>query len=175
MASGTVKWWNPAKGFGFVTTSEGVDAFVHTSELRLAGAPTLCDGQAVEFEIGRGMRGPIALNVRLVGEPTSDQLVSASVGTTTPYSSVSTFVGTIQLSDLADCVGAEIVGVATVEKVLDEIIRLENGDRYRVIDGSTPLAEEFDDVLVLRDRIAGVYKLVSQYEVLEAKKLRPKL
>ena len=65
MAKGTVKWFNPDKGFGFITNDEdNKDLFVHHSEIRVDGFATLSDGQAVEFEIGQGQKGPCANNVK---------------------------------------------------------------------------------------------------------------
>ncbi|MCH9675216.1 MAG: cold-shock protein [Gammaproteobacteria bacterium] len=66
MATGTVKWFNPTKGFGFIEpTEEGKDVFVHISALRQAGLDTLAEGQVVEFEIEAGKDGRTsAINVR---------------------------------------------------------------------------------------------------------------
>lgn len=64
MGKGTVKWFNAEKGFGFITPDEGsADLFVHHSEIQMAGRATLADGQAVEFEVGEGQKGPCAKNV----------------------------------------------------------------------------------------------------------------
>jgi len=66
MSKGTVKWFNADKGFGFITPDEGsADLFVHHSEIKSDGYATLADGQAVEFEIGEGQKGPCAKNVTL--------------------------------------------------------------------------------------------------------------
>ena len=68
MSKGTVKWFNADKGFGFITPDEGsADLFVHHSEIKSDGYATLADGQAVEFEIGEGQKGPCAKNVTAVG------------------------------------------------------------------------------------------------------------
>ena len=66
MNKGTVKWFNADKGFGFITPENGgKDLFVHHSEIQNGGGfHTLEDGQAVEFEIGEGQKGPCATNVR---------------------------------------------------------------------------------------------------------------
>ena len=57
MSKGTVKWFNSDKGFGFITPEDGgKDLFVHHSEIRIDGYATLNDGQAVEFEVGEGIR-----------------------------------------------------------------------------------------------------------------------
>jgi len=62
---GTVKWFNPEKGFGFIE-SEGVeDVFVHFSAINAEGYKSLEEGQRVEFDIEKGQRGPQAANVRL--------------------------------------------------------------------------------------------------------------
>ncbi|RED49823.1 cold-shock protein [Aestuariispira insulae] len=58
MATGTVKWFNPTKGFGFIEPSEGgADAFVHISAVEKAGLTTLKDGQKVEYEMVEGRNG----------------------------------------------------------------------------------------------------------------------
>ncbi len=66
MSTGTVKWFNADKGFGFITPEDGgKDLFVHHSEIQAGGGyATLNDGQAVEFEVGEGQKGPCANNVR---------------------------------------------------------------------------------------------------------------
>lgn len=61
---GTVKWFNAAKGFGFISTEDGEDVFVHYSALEETGEfRTLDEGQAVEFEIVEGVKGPQASGV----------------------------------------------------------------------------------------------------------------
>ena len=58
MTIGTVKWFNPTKGFGFITPEGGTtDAFVHGSAVELAGLSTLNEGQKVSFELQRGQNG----------------------------------------------------------------------------------------------------------------------
>lgn len=65
MASGTVKWFNPEKGYGFITPDEGgKDLFVHYSAIQVDGFKTLTEGQRVEFEVTQGQKGPQAVNVR---------------------------------------------------------------------------------------------------------------
>jgi CspA family cold shock protein len=67
MAQGTVKWFNSEKGYGFITpTSGGQDLFVHYSAIQSDGYRTLDEGQAVEFEVGQGQKGPQAEQVRLL-------------------------------------------------------------------------------------------------------------
>lgn len=66
MATGKVKWFNDAKGFGFIETDQGVDAFVHHSEIQADGYRSLAEGDAVEFELTQGPKGPKAVNVRKV-------------------------------------------------------------------------------------------------------------
>jgi CspA family cold shock protein len=62
MSKGTVKWFNAAKGFGFITPEDGgKDLFVHQSEIK--SGDTLNDGQAVEYEVGQGKKGPCANSV----------------------------------------------------------------------------------------------------------------
>ena len=60
---GTVKWFSPNKGFGFIEQDNGEDLFVHQSEIRQAGLRFLNLGDRVEFEVGAGKKGPIALKV----------------------------------------------------------------------------------------------------------------
>jgi CspA family cold shock protein len=65
MAQGTVKWFNEAKGFGFITPDDGgADLFVHFSAINATGFRTLAENQRVEFEVTRGQKGPQAENVR---------------------------------------------------------------------------------------------------------------
>jgi cold shock protein len=66
VATGTVKWFSPEKGFGFITQSEGPDVFVHFSGITGEGYKNLEEGQAVEFDIVEGQKGPQAQNVRIV-------------------------------------------------------------------------------------------------------------
>ena len=66
MVSGTVKWFNDAKGFGFITTEDGTDAFVHHSDIVGQGFKSLAEGDNVEFEVTEGPKGPKAVNVRKV-------------------------------------------------------------------------------------------------------------
>ncbi|MGL5033509.1 MAG: transcription antiterminator/RNA stability regulator CspE [Microcystaceae cyanobacterium] len=62
--TGTVKWFNESKGFGFITPSDGSkDVFVHFSAIADTGFKTLTEGQAVEFEIEQGAKGPSAAKV----------------------------------------------------------------------------------------------------------------
>jgi CspA family cold shock protein len=66
MATGTVKWFNAEKGFGFITVDEGgQDVFVHFSAIDMNGYKVLEEGQKVEFELGQGQKGPQAESVRL--------------------------------------------------------------------------------------------------------------
>ncbi|GGH33115.1 cold shock domain-containing protein [Paenibacillus segetis] len=60
---GKVKWFNAEKGYGFIETEEGGDVFVHFSAIQTDGFKSLDEGQAVEFEIVEGARGPQAANV----------------------------------------------------------------------------------------------------------------
>ena len=64
MEQGTVKWFNDAKGFGFITRENGPDLFVHHTEIKVEGFRSLSEGQRVEFEIAQGPKGLQAKNVR---------------------------------------------------------------------------------------------------------------
>jgi cold shock protein len=63
MEKGKVKWFNKAKGYGFLTTESGKDVFVHYKAIAGEGFKSLEEGQAVEFEIEQGQKGPQAANV----------------------------------------------------------------------------------------------------------------
>jgi CspA family cold shock protein len=66
MASGTVKWFNHVKGYGFIQPESGEDLFVHVTNVDEADAKRISDGDAVEFEVRPGRRGQEAYNVRVV-------------------------------------------------------------------------------------------------------------
>ncbi|NLC56949.1 MAG: cold-shock protein [Armatimonadetes bacterium] len=68
MARGTVKWFDDAKGYGFITRPDGEDLFVHFSSIEGSGYRSLQEGQPVEFDIERGAKGLQAVNVRPVTE-----------------------------------------------------------------------------------------------------------
>jgi cold shock protein len=63
MASGKVKWFSDQKGYGFIESEDGQDVFVHFSAIQGDGFKTLAEGQAVEFEVTAGPKGPQAENV----------------------------------------------------------------------------------------------------------------
>ena len=63
MSKGTVKWFNNQKGYGFISDEEGNDVFVHYTGLNVEGFKTVEEGQAVEFEVVNGAKGPQATNV----------------------------------------------------------------------------------------------------------------
>ena len=63
MSKGTVKWFNNQKGYGFISDEAGNDVFVHYSGLNMEGYKTLEEGQAVEYDVTEGEKGPQAVNV----------------------------------------------------------------------------------------------------------------
>ncbi len=64
MATGTVKWFNEVKGYGFLTTEDGNDVFVHYSSITGDGFRTLNEGEEVEFEVTDSPKGPQAIDVK---------------------------------------------------------------------------------------------------------------
>ena len=67
MSKGTVKWFNDAKGFGFITPEDGgKDLFAHHTEIQGTGFKSLKEGQAVEFDVTQGPKGPAAARIRAV-------------------------------------------------------------------------------------------------------------
>jgi CspA family cold shock protein len=66
MTRGTVKWFNPEKGYGFIRREDGGDVFVHHTAIVGEGFRSLDEGQAVEFEVTEGKKGPQAVNVTKV-------------------------------------------------------------------------------------------------------------
>ncbi|MCW4150361.1 MULTISPECIES: cold-shock protein [Halomonadaceae] len=67
MATGTVKWFNDAKGYGFISTSEGGDdLFAHFSEIQAEGFKSLQDGQEVSFDVTQGQKGLQASNIKVL-------------------------------------------------------------------------------------------------------------
>ena len=63
MNTGTVKWFNAEKGYGFISDENGNDVFVHYSGLNMEGFKSLDEGQAVEYDVTEGAKGPQAVNV----------------------------------------------------------------------------------------------------------------
>jgi CspA family cold shock protein len=68
MAQGKVKWFNDAKGFGFIAQNEGKDVFVHHTAIVADGFRSLAEGDEVEFEVTDGPKGPAATNVRKINQ-----------------------------------------------------------------------------------------------------------
>ena len=64
MAEGTVKWFNDAKGYGFLSQENGPDVFVHFSAIQAEGFRSLKEGQRVSFDVVEGPKGPQAANVQ---------------------------------------------------------------------------------------------------------------
>lgn len=64
METGTVKWFNSSKGYGFISRENGDDVFVHFKAIEGDGYKTLDEGENVEFEIGQSPKGPQAINVK---------------------------------------------------------------------------------------------------------------
>ena len=66
MATGTVKWFNADKGFGFISQPDGADVFVHFSAIQKSGYRSLDEGEQVEFEVQQGPKGLQAANVKSI-------------------------------------------------------------------------------------------------------------
>ena len=64
--SGTVKWFNSEKGFGFITGEDGKDVFAHFSQIQSDGYKSLEEGQEVSFDVTQGQKGPQAENIRVI-------------------------------------------------------------------------------------------------------------
>lgn len=67
MPKGTVKWFNDAKGYGFISQEGGADVFVHHTAILGSGFKSLSEGEAVEFQVAQGPKGPQASNVKKLG------------------------------------------------------------------------------------------------------------
>ena len=64
--TGTVKWFNSEKGFGFITAEDGKDVFAHFSQIKSNGYKSLDEGQKVSFDVGQGQKGPQAENITVI-------------------------------------------------------------------------------------------------------------
>lgn len=98
MPTGKVKWFDPAKGFGFLSQQDGPDVYVHADALP-EGVTTLKNGARVEFGIVQGRRGDQALQVRLVEAPQSVQRNQAHARRKPPEEMVTIVEDTIRLLD----------------------------------------------------------------------------
>ncbi len=98
MPSGKVKWFDPAKGFGFLSQEDGPDVYVHADALP-EGVTTLKNGARVEFGIAQGRRGDQALQVRLVDAPASVQRNQSHAKRKAPEDMVAIVEDTIRLLD----------------------------------------------------------------------------
>lgn len=78
MATGTVKWFNSEKGFGFIQQENGPDVFVHYSAIDMSGYRSLEENQRVQFDITNGPKGLLAAGVRLAESTDSDQAAPAT-------------------------------------------------------------------------------------------------
>ncbi len=67
IVTGTVKWFNETKGFGFIQQDSGPDVFAHYSEIQSSGFKVLNEGQRVEFEVTDGKKGPQASGIKVIG------------------------------------------------------------------------------------------------------------
>jgi CspA family cold shock protein len=65
--TGTVKWFNETRGYGFIQQTDGPDVFAHFNEIQSEGFKTLAEGQAVEFVVTQGAKGPQATNIVVTG------------------------------------------------------------------------------------------------------------
>jgi cold shock protein len=87
METGTVKWYDDSKGYGFITRDGGEEIFVHRSGIAGVGAKTPKEGAKVEFEVAQGQKGPQARNVQVVpqwpaaSEPRHDRLAASITAT----------------------------------------------------------------------------------------------
>ncbi len=66
MATGTVKWFNEKKGYGFIEQENGPDVFVHHTGISAEGFRTLNEGDRVSFDVEQGKKGPAAVNVKVI-------------------------------------------------------------------------------------------------------------
>jgi CspA family cold shock protein len=89
LATGTVKWFNAEKGYGFIQQDDGSDVFVHYSAIVMTGFRSLEEGQSVDYEVTSGPKGLLASDVRMAGQPivdTSEENAAATPADTTPAS-----------------------------------------------------------------------------------------
>ncbi len=85
MATGTVKWFNDAKGFGFIEPEAGgEDVFAHFSAIQMEGFRTLKQGGRVSYELVQGPKGQLAQNIAPINEPPADDPVASTSDTAPP-------------------------------------------------------------------------------------------
>ena len=123
MAIGTVKWFNNAKGYGFILAEEGGgDLFAHYSAIQMDGYKTLKAGQSVEFEITEGPKGLQATNIQAPGQDTADagEIVSEDAPAEVEQDTVDAANGAPATSEVISVTVEDPAPAARVEVEVDE-------------------------------------------------------